>query len=60
MHLMQVYIEGRLQTRDYEDKTGRKVYVTEIVANQMQMLGGRNPETPEPDIGKVPEEDIPF
>jgi len=37
----QVYIEGRLQTRDWEDKEGNKKYTTEIVINQMQMLGSR-------------------
>jgi len=38
----QVYIEGRIQTRDWEDKEGIKRYTTEIVANQMLMLGGRD------------------
>ena len=37
----QVYIEGRLQTRDWEDKDGHKRYTTEIIANVMQMLGRR-------------------
>lgn len=37
----QVYIEGRLQTRDWQDKDGIKRYTTEIVASQMQMLGSR-------------------
>ena len=37
----QVYIEGRLQTRKWEDKDGHERYTTEIVANDMQMLGGR-------------------
>jgi single-strand DNA-binding protein len=36
----QVYIEGKIHTRSYEDKDGNKRYVTEIVADQMQMLGG--------------------
>jgi single-strand DNA-binding protein len=35
----QVYIEGRIQTRDWEDQSGNKRYTTEIVANQMKMLG---------------------
>jgi single-strand DNA-binding protein len=35
----QVYIEGRIQTREWEDQSGTKKYTTEIVANQMQMLG---------------------
>ena len=37
----QVYVEGRLQTRDWEDKDGHKRYTTEVVANVMQMLGRR-------------------
>jgi single-strand DNA-binding protein len=37
----QVYIEGRLRTRKWQDKDGRDRYTTEIVANDMQMLGGR-------------------
>jgi single-strand DNA-binding protein len=36
----QVYIEGRLQTRNWDDKDGNKRQTTEIVANIMQMLGG--------------------
>ncbi|MCG3772576.1 MAG: Single-stranded DNA-binding protein [Nitrosomonadaceae bacterium] len=35
----QVYIEGRLRTRKWQDKTGNDRYTTEIVANEMQMLG---------------------
>jgi single-strand DNA-binding protein len=37
----QVFVEGRLQTRNYEDKDGRKVYVTEVVAEDVLLLGGR-------------------
>jgi single-strand DNA-binding protein len=37
----QVYIEGRLRTRKWQDKEGRDRYTTEIVGNEMQMLGGR-------------------
>lgn len=37
----QVYIEGRLRTRKWQDKTGQDRYSTEIVANDMQMIGGR-------------------
>ena len=36
-----VYIEGRLQTRNYENKEGRKVYVTEVVAEELILLGGK-------------------
>jgi single-strand DNA-binding protein len=37
----QVYVEGRLRTRKWQDKEGRDRYTTEIIANEMQMLGGR-------------------
>jgi single-strand DNA-binding protein len=37
----QVYIEGKLQTRKWQDNSGNDRYTTEIVANDMQMLGGR-------------------
>jgi single-strand DNA-binding protein len=37
----QVYVEGRLQTRKWQDQSGQDRYSTEIVANEMQMLGGR-------------------
>jgi single-strand DNA-binding protein len=36
-----VYVEGRLQTRKYTDKDGVEKYATDIVAENMQMLGGR-------------------
>ncbi len=37
----QIYVEGRIQTRKWQDKDGQDRYTTEIVANEMQMLGGR-------------------
>ncbi len=37
----QVYIEGKLQTRKWQDNNGQDRYTTEIVASEMQMLGGR-------------------
>lgn len=37
----QVYIEGRLQTRQWEDREGNTRYTTEVVAREMQFLGGR-------------------
>ncbi|HUY84083.1 MAG TPA: single-stranded DNA-binding protein [Steroidobacteraceae bacterium] len=37
----QVYVEGRLRTRKWQDKQGNDRYTTEIVADNMQMLGGR-------------------
>lgn len=36
-----VYIEGRIQTRSWDDKDGNKKYRTEIIANTVQFLGGR-------------------
>ncbi len=41
-----VFIEGRLQTRDWEDKDGNKRRTTEIVATDMKMLGGRREDAP--------------
>ena len=38
----QVYIEGKLQTRKWQGQDGQDRYTTEIVANEMQMLGGRS------------------
>jgi single-strand DNA-binding protein len=37
-----VYIEGRLKTRKWQNKDGQDVYTTEIIAHEMQMLGGRD------------------
>lgn len=37
----QIYVEGRLQTRKWQDQQGQDRYTTEIVANEMTMLGGR-------------------
>jgi len=37
-----VYIEGKIQTRDWQDKDGNKRYTTEIIASNMQMLEGRS------------------
>lgn len=38
----QAAVEGRLQTRSYDNKEGRKVYVTEVVAENVQFLGSRS------------------
>jgi single-strand DNA-binding protein len=37
----QVYIEGKIRTRKWQDKEGKDRYTTEIIADQMQMLGSR-------------------
>ena len=70
----QVYVEGRLQTRKWQDQSGNDRYTTEIVANEMQMLGGKGggvasmPETSSPSSQSEPvtagsddfDDDIPF
>lgn len=38
----QVYVEGKLQTRKWQDKEGKDRYTTEIVVNEMQMLGSKS------------------
>lgn len=42
----QVYVEGHLQTRSWEDQEGKKNYRTELVANEMIVLGGRHSVEP--------------
>lgn len=67
----QVFIEGKLQTRKWSDKEGKDRYTTEIIAQQMQMLGGRSqserpqrPDSPTPASRDAHDEgfddDIPF
>ena len=66
----QVYIEGKLRTRKWTDKDGAEKYSTEIIADQLQMLGGRGSEatsaTPAPSAPRQPKPvdelpyDIPF
>jgi single-strand DNA-binding protein len=61
----QVYIEGKIQTRSWEDKDGIQRYTTEIIAQNMQMLGSRAQQDgssyPAKPDSSVPDEDqIPF
>lgn len=42
----QVAVVGKVQTGSYENKDGRKVYTTDIIANNVDFIGGRNNETP--------------
>jgi len=44
----QLYIEGRINYRDYTDKDGNKRYITEIVANTIQMVGAKKQDEPKP------------
>jgi len=65
-----LYIEGKIRTRSWDDKDGNKRYTTEIIADNMQMLGSKQSEdnaasAPENkdsvDIENIPEEDdLPF
>jgi single-strand DNA-binding protein len=50
----QVYVEGRLSTRSYEDKDGKKQYYTEVVAEDVILLGGRGESGGEPSSGPQP------
>lgn len=69
----QIYLEGRLQTRSWEDQQGQKRYSTEIVANQITFLGsagaggrhaggnaGLPDDLPPPPAFDSSEDDIPF
>lgn len=69
----QVYIEGKLQTRSWDDREGNKRYTTEVRADQMIMLGGRGEppaerepagpppaSAPEEPPFQATEEDVPF
>lgn len=66
----QVYVEGRLQTREWEDRDGNKRYTTEVVATDVQFLGSREatgsrethggPPPSEPPYADTSDDDIPF
>ncbi len=70
----QIYVEGRIQTRQWQDQQGQKRYSTEVVAQGMQMLGNRTDGGPREDssvmmppddsatndFGGGPDDDIPF
>ena len=43
----QIYVEGKLQTRKWQDQQGQDRYTTEIVVDQMQMLGGKGESNPQ-------------
>lgn len=56
-----VYIEGRIQYREWEDREGNKRTTTEIVAREMVMLGGGDPRPQQPTASKdIEDDDIPF
>ncbi|MBS0002677.1 MAG: single-stranded DNA-binding protein [Thioalkalivibrio sp.] len=49
----QVYIEGRIQTRKWQGQDGQDRYTTEVVANEMQLLGGRGGGASQGEQGRV-------
>lgn len=51
------YFEGKIQTRKWQDQSGNDRYSTEIVANEMQMLGGKSHEDNRGDYGKTQPKD---
>jgi single-strand DNA-binding protein len=55
----QVYLEGKIQTRKWQDKEGKDRYSTEIVADQMQMLGGKR-DSSAPAAGETLSQAAPF
>ena len=57
----QVYVEGRIQTDKWQDKDGNDRYTTKIIANEMQMLGGKS-DKPQESQGQPDgfDDDIPF
>jgi len=56
----QVYVEGRLQTRSWEDHQGKKRFRTELVANEMILLGGRHNALEAAESTVQGEEEFPF
>ena len=70
----QLYVEGKLQTRKWQDKEGNDRYTTEILGNEMNMLGGRQSssdegvydqsqqtsQTAQSQDSQISEDDIPF
>lgn len=50
-------IVGKIRTRDYEDNAGQKRYITEIIMEEIELLGGKKPEqapAPQPETGDAP------
>ncbi len=55
----QIYCEGRIQSRSYDDRDGNKRYVSEIVINSMQMLGKRSDEVISSQACSLEKENVP-
>ena len=56
----QTYIEGKIQTRNWDDRDGNKKYTTEIVANVMTMLGGNIEGSKSANDSESQDDDLPF
>ncbi|MBT2557777.1 single-stranded DNA-binding protein [Hymenobacter sp. ISL-91] len=56
----QVYVEGRIRTRQYQDKDNQTRYVTEIVAEEISLLGSRPGTAAQPAAAAVAEEPVTF
>ena len=56
----QVYVEGRLQSRNWEDSEGKRHTAVEIVANEMIMLGDRRSSDDDPPDEQTDEDEFPF
>lgn len=56
----QVFVEGRLQTRSWEDQSGQKRYSTEVVASQVRFLGERGEPREQDEPYEPTAEDLPF
>jgi single-strand DNA-binding protein len=56
----QIYVEGRLQSRQWEDTEGARHYATEIVANEMIMLGDRRENNASPEYEGGEEMEFPY
>jgi single-strand DNA-binding protein len=66
----QIYVEGRLQTRSWDDREGKKRYSTEIRGDRLVLLGGRGPQAereepaspaePARETAEITDDDIPF
>jgi single-strand DNA-binding protein len=54
-----VYLEGRIHYDSYENKDGQKVYTTEILADNFQMLGGKSEQTQQAAPAPAPAQDLP-
>jgi len=64
----QIYLEGKIRTRTWDDKEGNKRYTTEIIADTFTMLGSKREDTPQstnvseptPPVAPGPDDDLPF